>query len=213
MPRRALIRSSVTPYHVYNRVNNREEWALPKPEMWRLFTQQWYETADLMDVHTHSLVMMSNHFHSTLTTPGPDLGEVMEHFEIRLTKSYNRTTGREGHLFKGRYGWNIIEEPRYFSNVTKYILRNPVSAGMVSKVEDYPYSSIFGQMGGGHLPIKLFHPTDGFGDELISEDGSEYLRWLNESYSEEQVAAIKKGLKKRTFALPKSRSRRPFPNF
>jgi putative transposase len=45
-----------------------------------------------------------------------------------------------GHLFQGRFGAVVMEEPHLFAAV-RYIALNPVVAGLVSRAEDWPWSS------------------------------------------------------------------------
>jgi putative transposase len=45
-----------------------------------------------------------------------------------------------GHLFQGRFGAVVMDEPHLLA-ATRYIALNPVSAGLVSRAEDWPWSS------------------------------------------------------------------------
>lgn len=57
------------------------------------------------------------------------------------TQYYNRRYQRVGHLLQGRHKSILCQSDRYLSELVRYIHLNPVRAGMVSKPEDYPYSS------------------------------------------------------------------------
>ena len=55
--------------------------------------------------------------------------------------SSQSTNSFTGHLFEGRYTACIIEDERYFLEVSRYIHLNPVKAKMVREPLDYEYSS------------------------------------------------------------------------
>lgn len=63
----------------------------------------------------------------------------------RLLRSYafdyNQKYNLSGHLFENRYRAHIIEDERYFLEVSRYIHLNPVKAKMVQNPLDYKYSS------------------------------------------------------------------------
>lgn len=55
---------------------------------------------------------------------------------------YNLKYQRVGHLFQDRFKSEAVEDDGYFLTVLRYILRNPVKAGICSSPEDYPYSNM-----------------------------------------------------------------------
>jgi len=46
-----------------------------------------------------------------------------------------------GHLFQGRYKAFLIQKENYLLELTRYVVLNPVRAGMVEQPEDWPWSS------------------------------------------------------------------------
>jgi len=56
-----------------------------------------------------------------------------------------------GHLFQGRYKAILVEKDAYLHEVSRYIHRNPVRAGIVTKPEEYEWSS-YGQFIGKKKP-------------------------------------------------------------
>jgi REP element-mobilizing transposase RayT len=212
MPRQNLIRSSVFPYHVVNRLNNREWFTLPMEQVWRVFSGACWEISLLTDARIHAFVLMSNHYHLMLSTPGPDLGEVMQRFACSITRIYNLISGREGHLFNGRYRWSLIGTSRYYAHALKYVYRNPVKAGIVDQVEEYPFSTLYARLGQGPASFPLFHPGEGAGDALIPELASDQLGWLNSPFRPEDENAIRKALRRKAFELPRlGAARAPSP--
>ncbi len=66
----------------------------------------------------------------------------MRHFLTGVSKEIQRQASRTNHVFGARYKWSILRDARATAYVFKYVLRNPVRAGIVSDVRDYPYSSL-----------------------------------------------------------------------
>jgi len=65
----------------------------------------------------------------------------MRHLNGVYTQAYNRRHGISGHLFQGRYKSILVDEQTYLLELSRYIVLNPVKAGMVKSVEQWPWSS------------------------------------------------------------------------
>ena len=65
----------------------------------------------------------------------------MQPLMSNYARTFNHKYGLDGHLFDSRYGSGLIEDERYFLEVSRYIHLNPVKAQMVSTPMDYEYSS------------------------------------------------------------------------
>jgi putative transposase len=105
---------------------------------------------------------MTNHFH-LLVTPGSDMAvsRVMQAVGVRYVQHFNKTYGRTGTLWEGRYRATLVETGAYLFTCHRYIELNPVRAGLVSDPRDYPWSS--------HAANAL-----GMSDPLVTPHG-EYL--------------------------------------
>jgi len=66
---------------------------------------------------------------------------MMKAIGVRYVAYYNRRYQRTGPLFQGRYKSQPVTTKGYFLRVLRYIHRNPVAAGMVQDMQDYPWSS------------------------------------------------------------------------
>lgn len=89
----------------------------------------------------HAYCLMTNHFHLELTTKSDPIWKIMQPLMNYYARTFNQKNGFQGHLFDGRYASCIIENERYFLEVSRYIHLNPVKAGMVREPLDYEYSS------------------------------------------------------------------------
>lgn len=59
----------------------------------------------------------------------------------KYARWYNIKYGRSGALIANRYKSVPVEIDEYFLHLIRYVHQNPVKAGVVEKVENYPYSS------------------------------------------------------------------------
>ncbi len=57
------------------------------------------------------------------------------------TQKFNFSNNRIGHLFQGRFKSILVEKDLYLLALARYIVLNPVRAGMVRAAKDWPWSS------------------------------------------------------------------------
>ncbi|WP_071460868.1 REP-associated tyrosine transposase [Bacillus massilinigeriensis] len=89
----------------------------------------------------HSYCLMTNHLHLQLETNDSPIQSIMKEIQFRYAVYFNQKFKLDGHVFQGRYGAKVIENTDYFLQVSRYIHRNPLESGMVTAMEDYPWSS------------------------------------------------------------------------
>ena len=96
----------------------------------------------------HAYCLMTNHVH-LLLTPGKaqDCTNLMRDLGQRYVQYFNRSYGRKGTLWQGRFWANVAQSPRYVLGCYRYIERNPVVARMVNMPHDYPWSSVGANVG------------------------------------------------------------------
>jgi REP-associated tyrosine transposase len=85
--------------------------------------------------------LMDNHVHLAIETGEAPLSKIMAGLQSSYTQAFNRRHRRVGHLFQGRYKAFLIEKDRYALALLRYIHENPVKAGIVTKAEEYRWSS------------------------------------------------------------------------
>lgn len=89
----------------------------------------------------HAYTLMTNHFHLQIATPIPTLSRGMQKLEGDYVEGFNKRHTRRGHLFEGRFRAELIDSEEYLLRVARYIVLNPVRAGMVESAGDWPWSS------------------------------------------------------------------------
>jgi hypothetical protein len=64
----------------------------------------------------------------------------MQWFGVTYHPRFNNRHSRAGHLFQGRFKNMVVENDAYVVELSCYIHRNPLRAGMVARLIDYPWS-------------------------------------------------------------------------
>lgn len=196
MPRKPLIRTAHTPYHVTSRSNNKEWFALPMPEVWKICLEAMELAHDKHPVDVISFVLMNNHYHLMLITPEANLDLFMYEFNKLISLRLRERSGHINKMFGSRYKWCLIRSQKYFKNCYRYVYQNPLRAGIIHKCEDYPYSTAYIKAKGKKFPIPLCDVL-GFMDEFK-------LMWLNESIKEDERSCIQKALRFSTLDVLKN---------
>jgi len=129
---------------------------------------------------------MNNHYHLMVRTPNRDLDHFMYEFNKHISLKLRLKTKRENKMFGGRYKWCLIQSNRYFANCYRYVYQNPLRANIVTRCQDYPYSSLYYKSKGMPFPVPLYDKL-GFIDDFK-------LLWINETIDDPEVQAIKNGL-------------------
>lgn len=99
---------------------------------------------DAIKVHNffcHAYCLMDNHFHLLLETPDGNLSKAMRDLNGHYTQWFNARHKRSGHLLQGRYKAYVIEREMYLLEVARYIVLNPVRAGLVRLPNAWKWSS------------------------------------------------------------------------
>ncbi len=86
-------------------------------------------------------VVMTNHYHLLVETPDSNLSKGMRYLNGVYTQRFNRLHLRVGHVFQGRFKAILVEKDAYLLELARYIVLNPVRAGMVKSAEQWLWSS------------------------------------------------------------------------
>ena len=85
--------------------------------------------------------LMGNHYHLLLETPESNLVTGMRRLNGVYTQTFNRRHGQVGHVMQGRYKSILVDREAYLLELARYIVLNPVRAGMVSAAQEWAWSS------------------------------------------------------------------------
>ncbi len=91
--------------------------------------------------------LMGNHYHLLIETPQPNLARGMRQLNGVYAQRFNRRHGRVGHLLQGRYGAVLVERGSHLLAAARYVVRNPVRAGLRRHPADWRWSSYRATLG------------------------------------------------------------------
>ena len=127
-------------YHVYARGNARQDIFLDDED--RLsFLGILASVNEVFNWLCHADCLMNHHFHLEIETPDGNLSAGMRILNGTHAQRFNRRHGRVGKLFQGRFGAKLVQKEAYLLELCRYIVLNPVRAGMVSEPGSYRWSS------------------------------------------------------------------------
>jgi len=116
--------------------------------------------------------LMPNHVHHIMVPEREDsLAKTIKEAHAEYTRYINTKYGLVGHAWQGRFK-SFPMEWEHYVNAARYVLQNPLRAGMVTRAEDYLWSSAAARCGLRDDPlISKDHP-------LVSQipNWSEWLR-------------------------------------
>jgi putative transposase len=140
MPRIARAVFPGIPHHITQRGNRRDDVFFSDGD--RAVYLGWLtEYCERFRVEILAYCLMTNHIH-LVAVPETEAGlqEVIRPLHTRYAQRINHARGWAGHLWQGRFFSSALDD-RYLWAAIRYVERNPVRAGMVSRAEDYRWSS------------------------------------------------------------------------
>jgi REP-associated tyrosine transposase len=127
-------------YHVMNRARRGQDLYPDKADM-DTFLDLLKETAAMFNLKVFAYCLMPTHYHLLVQTPDANLSRCMRHINGVYTQRYNVLNKCDGTLFRGRYKAILIDADSYLLELVRYIHRNPLRAGIVTKLGRYVWSS------------------------------------------------------------------------
>jgi putative transposase len=85
--------------------------------------------------------LMPNHYHLVVQCLEDRLSVAMKALNGRYSQRFNRRHGRDAHLFKNRFGAVLQETESQLLWTLRYMVRNPVDAGLCAQPDEWPWSS------------------------------------------------------------------------
>lgn len=95
----------------------------------------------------HAYCLMDNHYHLLVETVNAGLGAGMQWLNGTYAQGLNRSCGRSGHVFQGRYHAALVERGTHLLEAARYIVLNPVRASLCAGADDWVWSSYRGTAG------------------------------------------------------------------
>lgn len=129
-------------HHLYNRGANKQNIFLDDND-YLFFIRRLKHYKTKYNISILSYCLMKNHFHLFVKQNFHELSisKFISDVLNSYTKSINKKYSRSGTLFESKTKSKQIEDENYFVWVIKYILENPIKAGIKSKIYDWHYSN------------------------------------------------------------------------
>lgn len=133
-------------YHITSRGDRRENIYETDADR-QAFLAIFGEVCESFNWVCHAYCLMDNHYHLLVETPEANLSKGMRQLNGVYTQNFNRRNHRCGHVFQGRYKSILVDKQSYLLELARYIVLNPVRAGMVQRAQDWPWSSFRATIG------------------------------------------------------------------
>lgn len=141
-------------YHVTSR-GDRGESIYEGDEDRLAFLQTLAEVVERYNWLCHAYCLMTNHYHLIVETPDGNLSKGMRQLNGMYTQASNRRHRRTGHLFQGRFKGILVDGESYFLELARYVVLNPVRAGMAARPDQWAWSSYQAMVGQVATPAWL----------------------------------------------------------
>lgn len=138
-------------YHITSRGDGREAIVLSDDDR-AMWLQILGEVCERFNWVCHAWCLMTNHYHLLIETPEGNLSAGMRQLNGVYTQRFNRAHRRVGHVYQGRFKAILVEREGYLMELARYIVLNPVRAGIVEDAGQWPWSSYAATVGATPSP-------------------------------------------------------------
>jgi REP element-mobilizing transposase RayT len=83
-------------------------------------------------------VVMPDHLHCLVQLRDKTLAELMCRIKSRSSLAVNQALGRRGRLWQKGYHDRAVRREEDVKGLARYVVANPIRAGLVTRVHDYP---------------------------------------------------------------------------
>lgn len=137
----------------------------------------------------HAYCLMGNHFHLLVETPDANIAAGMQYLKGRYAAWFNEECERVGALFERRYFGELVETEKHAYELARYLVLNPVRAGLCEHPRDWEWSSYRAEVGLVRRPAFLQgrYVRNLFGDG--PEGVARYVRFVDDGVAYLALAA------------------------
>ncbi|MDB5997981.1 MAG: transposase [Pseudomonas sp.] len=104
----------------------------------RLLVTEFRRAHELKWVDSLAWVVMPDHFHWLVQLEHTNLSHLVQATKSRSTLTINRALDRKGAFWQTGYHDRAIRDGEELLPFARYIVANPLRAGLVEKIGDYP---------------------------------------------------------------------------
>ena len=143
MPRSPRVWLPGGTYHVFSRGSNRHALFLYDHDREDLLDYA-ATVAERYELECLAYALMTTHYHFLFRTPDkqePVLSNALRDLNGTQSRRFNRRHGREAHAFRNRFRAVLQETSEQLLWTARYIVRNPVEAGLCGHPAEWPWTS------------------------------------------------------------------------
>jgi len=163
-------------YHVLNRGNGGTT-VFRKDGDYKAFLDLLTAAKSKFPVKVFGVCLMPNHFH-LIVQPDTEaaLSPFMQWWMTSHVRRYHKHYRSHGHVWQGRFKSFPIQQDGHLLTALRYVLRNPVRAGLVEHAMDWAWSSLrFPQVSD---PVAVELPT-------------EWLQWIDQPLFDHELGTLR----------------------
>lgn len=169
-------------YHVLNRGNGRQR-VFKKKADFLAFRALFDEAHERLPMRLVAWCLMPNHFHLVLWPRGDgDVSRWMQWLLSTHVRRYHEQYRTSGHVWQGRFKTFPIQENEHLLTVLRYVERNPLRAGLVSNLVDWPHSS---------LPQRLQQQKPPWYSEGPVSRGRDWIEHVQQPLTEAELLSLR----------------------
>jgi len=163
-------------YHLLNRGNGGAT-VFYKDGDYTAFLELLGTAKSKFSVKVLGVCLMPNHFH-LVVQPATEatLSSFMQWWMTSHVRRYHQHYRSHGHVWQGRFKSFPIQQDSHLLTVLRYVLRNPVRAGLAEHARDWPWSSLRWPHLSDPLPVET--PTD-------------WLNWIDQALFDHEVTRLR----------------------
>jgi putative transposase len=167
MPRKPREWIEGAAYHVFVRGSNRQAVFLHEGDYVE-FDMLFHEAVMRHELETFGWSLMPNHWHLLVACPAHGLSSFVKELNHRYALRFDRRWDRVAHVFQQRFGAVVQTTEEQFLWTLRYVLRNPVEAGIYASPLDARWTSFPATVGLTRAPMHLRVDAilDHFGDDV-----------------------------------------------
>ena len=168
-------------YHITSRGNRREKIFYSDRDK-EVFLKRLKEMLIKYSTICYAYCLMDNHYHIFIKTNKSNLSQGIHYLNSSYANWFRNKHQIIGPLFQGRFKSILVDADNYALVLSAYIHLNPLRAGIIKQLEDYPWSSYL-----DYLNLRKSDMTDpSFVLKSIDQDTFKAMNKYREYVSESQ---------------------------
>ena len=132
------------------------------------------KVAARFSVVVYAYCLMPNHYHVVCRTRGANVSAAIAYLNGVYAQWWNHRHGRCGHVTQGRFKAQLVQNDAYLRVVCRYVLDNPVRAGLVAEPQGWAWSSARAAARLAKVPPFLDPSAGGLLPETLAANPSEF---------------------------------------